>query len=84
MKYKVPTDAINLHNATEVYTACLKHFERKEDMVIDCTSVQSIDTSGIAVLFSWCQDALGLGISCHFELSSKVVETLHVYDLELP
>ena len=84
IKCVIDVEAIEFSNAADIYREGLKEIEKKTDLVMDVTNVNNVDISGIAVLFSWWQDAIRMHVNCHFELSSSVIEVLHAHDLELP
>ncbi|UTC24449.1 STAS domain-containing protein [Candidatus Comchoanobacter bicostacola] len=75
----------NVRNTFIEGLSVLKHAKgSSKKVVIDCTQVKKIDSTGLAVLCAWWQYASGDGISCHFECNDLVQEVIDQNKIELP
>ena len=84
MRHCVESDHVILNNAKDIYTAGILSLKKSKTVTFDLTKIKNVDTSGIAVLFAWWQYAVNTDITCQFELSESVSESLRMYDIELP
>lgn len=84
MIYKIEETEITIKNANNVYQAVLVHMSLIDNIIIDLSLVNRVDTSGIAVMMTWWQYAKQHNIKCEFEVSDEVRNRVMSYRLTLP
>ena len=84
MIYKIEEVKLEINTVKRVYDAVLLHMSLVDSIKIDLTDVESLDTSGIAVILAWWQYALNHDIECGFEVNETVQQRLDAYHLKLP
>ena len=84
MIHKVSETQIVINNAKKIYQVVIIHMSLVDNIIIDLSEVEKVDTSGIAVLMAWWQYAIAHEIECAFKLSAAVEDSLNAYHLKLP
>ena len=84
MNHKLESKKMTIRHIKTMHREVLALMASVDDIEIDMTDVDEVDTSGLAVILSWWRYALEHEVKCHFIPSEQVKSLMAIYDIELP
>lgn len=84
MIYKVTDTHLTIQVVKKIFIKVQQCMSLTDDIVIDLTKVEYLDTAGVALILSWWQYAVTNDIVCHFKANDIVASAVRSYQIELP
>lgn len=84
MIYKVNDARLTIQVVKKIYMKVKQCMSLTDDIAIDLTKVEYLDTAGISLILAMWQYAASNDVACHFKVNDVVSEALRSYQIELP
>jgi anti-anti-sigma regulatory factor len=82
--YKIKDKRLTVQSVKFLYTQVIQSMSLTDNINIDLSGVEYMDTAGLAMILAWWQFATANDIVCCYKVNDLILSSCQSYQIELP